>query len=126
MRLGALTARRNVANAERAHDDCCLVRFFEHTTATANSEMVRLDRLEKVACGSMGPMLRDIINGNWSNLSAELRSHLDDRGVSKLAHGIQGLQVKETDKGWVMWSDEPLSFETNTPYAAACQSVCFL
>ena len=66
----------------------------------------------------MGPMLRNIINGNWSNLSAELRSHLKDRGVSKLAHSIKGLQVKETEKGWVMWSDEPLSFETNTPYAA--------
>ena len=108
VRLGTLTAQRNVANAERARDDCCLVCFFEHTTATANSEIVRLDRLEEVACGSMGPMLRDIINGNWSNLSAELRSHLKDRGVSKLAHSIKGLQGNETEKGWVFWSDEPV------------------
>ena len=118
VRLGTLTVQRNVANAERARDDRCLMRLFEHLTATADGEVVRLERLEEVACGSMGPMLRGIINGNWSNLSAALRSHLKDRGVSKLAHSIKRLQVKKTEKGWVMWSDEPLSFETNTPYAA--------
>ena len=76
VRLGMLTARRNVEKAERAREDLCFVRYFEHTTATADSEVVRLDQLEEVACGSMSLMLRVIINGNCSNLSTELRSHL--------------------------------------------------
>ena len=124
VRLGMLTARRNVAKAERAREDRYFVRYFQHTTATADSEVVRLDRLEEVACGSMSPMLRVIINGNWSNLSTELHSHLTSEAstpkavsVSKLAHSIKGLAGIETDKGWVMWSDKPLLFKNNMSYA---------
>ena len=80
-----MTARRNIANAERSRAHCCLVRYLEHTTATADSEVVRLDRLEEVACDFMGPMLRDIIDGNWCRLCGTRCSAPYGRGVNAIA-----------------------------------------
>lgn len=121
-RLGTKAHSAAVEAAERIPAELGLTRMLSAVPRTLSA---RRDWtcVKEVALGTMGPLLKDLVEavrtGVYHKLTLPLREQLIEHKVSELQHDWGDLQIEERDGCWVAYSSTPCSFEVRGSFTGS-------
>jgi hypothetical protein len=108
---------------QRILGERCMSRLLRHTTVMRAPRMLEWGAMPDIELGTSGPLVRDIIEGKWDNLSRENQQLCQVLGVIEnwRRHDLTNLRIRQDKESgaWIVYSVGPVRFSIVARYVAA-------